>query len=233
MSSRPYGFPESHAASFALISYASSWMKCHYPDVFLAAILNAQPMGFYAPAQLVRFQTQNRYDMDGAGTSSSTPQIAAACALWLQLYGEQFPENWERIEACRLALFRSAQPIDPSPEKYLGRGLLNVPGMLDAALAQSIEQEVQSGNVRPTPPDDVTSIVWQAITQGAAATNEAKMYEVEAAPIIHRSTNRDLLVGVKEVERTARPSKDLLRRLRFLLKNERDVSSTLQGRIPT
>ena len=43
-----YGFPESHAASFALIAYASSWMKCHHPDVFLAAILNAQPMGFYA-----------------------------------------------------------------------------------------------------------------------------------------------------------------------------------------
>jgi error-prone DNA polymerase len=49
-----YGFPESHAASFALIAYASSWMKCHHPDVFLAAILNAQPMGFYAVAQLVR-----------------------------------------------------------------------------------------------------------------------------------------------------------------------------------
>ena len=49
-----YGFPESHAASFALIAYASSWMKCHHPDVFLAAILNAQPMGFYAPAQFVR-----------------------------------------------------------------------------------------------------------------------------------------------------------------------------------
>ena len=49
-----YGFPESHAASFALIAYASCWMKCHHPDVFLAAILNAQPMGFYAPAQLVR-----------------------------------------------------------------------------------------------------------------------------------------------------------------------------------
>jgi error-prone DNA polymerase len=49
-----YGFPESHAASFALIAYASSWMKCHHPDVFLTAILNSQPMGFYHPAQLVR-----------------------------------------------------------------------------------------------------------------------------------------------------------------------------------
>ena len=49
-----YGFPESHAASFALIAYASSWVKCHHPDVFCAALLNSQPMGFYAPAQVVR-----------------------------------------------------------------------------------------------------------------------------------------------------------------------------------
>ncbi|WP_278393589.1 error-prone DNA polymerase [Sphingobium yanoikuyae] len=49
-----YGFPESHAASFALIAYASSWMKCHHPDAFCASLLNAQPMGFYAPAQIVR-----------------------------------------------------------------------------------------------------------------------------------------------------------------------------------
>jgi error-prone DNA polymerase len=49
-----YGFPESHAASFALLVYASCWMKCRYPDVFVAAMLNAQPLGFYAPAQLVR-----------------------------------------------------------------------------------------------------------------------------------------------------------------------------------
>jgi error-prone DNA polymerase len=49
-----YGFPESHAASFAKIALASSWMKCRHPDVFCAALLNAQPMGFYAPAQIVR-----------------------------------------------------------------------------------------------------------------------------------------------------------------------------------
>ncbi|MBB4186848.1 error-prone DNA polymerase [Sinorhizobium terangae] len=49
-----YGFPESHAASFASLVYASSWFKAYYPDVFCAAILNSQPMGFYAPAQLVR-----------------------------------------------------------------------------------------------------------------------------------------------------------------------------------
>ena len=49
-----YGFPESHAASFALLVYVSSWIKCHHPDIFCAALLNSQPMGFYAPAQIVR-----------------------------------------------------------------------------------------------------------------------------------------------------------------------------------
>jgi error-prone DNA polymerase len=49
-----YGFPESHAASFALLVYVSCWLKCHLPDVFTCALLNSQPMGFYQPAQLVR-----------------------------------------------------------------------------------------------------------------------------------------------------------------------------------
>jgi error-prone DNA polymerase len=54
-----YGFPESHAASFALLVYASSWLKHHYPAIFAAAIINSQPMGFYAPAQLIRDARQH------------------------------------------------------------------------------------------------------------------------------------------------------------------------------
>src|SRR5207247_4857703 len=49
-----YGFPESHAASFALLAYASAWLKCHYPAAFTAALLNNQPMGFYHPSTLVK-----------------------------------------------------------------------------------------------------------------------------------------------------------------------------------
>ncbi|MEI8400205.1 MAG: error-prone DNA polymerase [Alcaligenaceae bacterium] len=49
-----YGFPESHAASFALLAYASAWLKCHEPEAFLASLLNSQPMGFYAPSQLIQ-----------------------------------------------------------------------------------------------------------------------------------------------------------------------------------
>ena len=56
-----YGFPESHAASFALLAYASAWLKCHHPAAFLAALLNSQPMGFYTPSQLV--QDAQRHDV--------------------------------------------------------------------------------------------------------------------------------------------------------------------------
>jgi len=66
-----YGFPESHAASFAKIAYASSWMKCHHPDVFCAALLNAQPMGFYAPAQIVRDAIQHGVEVRPACVNQS------------------------------------------------------------------------------------------------------------------------------------------------------------------
>jgi error-prone DNA polymerase len=66
-----YGFPESHAASFALIAYASSWLKCWHPDVFCAALLNAQPMGFYAPAQIVRDAGQHGVDVRPACINAS------------------------------------------------------------------------------------------------------------------------------------------------------------------
>jgi error-prone DNA polymerase len=58
-----YGFPESHAASFALLVYVSAWMKCHYPAVFACALLNSQPMGFYAPAQIVRDAADHGVDI--------------------------------------------------------------------------------------------------------------------------------------------------------------------------
>ncbi len=58
-----YGFPESHAASFALLVYVSAWIKCFYPEVFACALLNSQPMGFYAPAQIVRDVREHGVDV--------------------------------------------------------------------------------------------------------------------------------------------------------------------------
>ena len=67
-----YGFPESHAASFALLVYVSSWLKYHYPAAFGAALLNSQPMGFYAPAQIVRDAKEHGVEVRPADVNFST-----------------------------------------------------------------------------------------------------------------------------------------------------------------
>jgi error-prone DNA polymerase len=66
-----YGFPESHSASFALLAYASSWIKRHHPEVFCAALLNSQPMGFYAPAQLVQDARRHGVEVRPADVTKS------------------------------------------------------------------------------------------------------------------------------------------------------------------
>ncbi|GAB4475621.1 MAG: error-prone DNA polymerase [Burkholderiaceae bacterium] len=69
-----YGFPESHAASFALLAYASCWIKCHHPDAFLAALLNSQPLGFYAPAQLVQDARRHGVEVRPVDVSASATE---------------------------------------------------------------------------------------------------------------------------------------------------------------
>ena len=88
-----YGFPESHAASFALLVYASCWIKCHHPAEFLAALLNSQPMGFYSPSQLV--QDARRHGVEVRRPDVMTSDID--CTL------EQ-PESPELPPAVRLGL---------------------------------------------------------------------------------------------------------------------------------
>ena len=86
-----YGFPESHAASFGHLVYVSSWLKCHYPDVFACALLNSQPMGFYAPAQIVRCAREHGVEAREADVNHShwdctlEPSSKGDCALRLGL----------------------------------------------------------------------------------------------------------------------------------------------------
>ena len=71
-----YGFPESHAASFALLAYASSWLKCHEPEAFLAALLNSQPMGFYSASQLVQDARRHRVEIRPVDVAVSSWEAA-------------------------------------------------------------------------------------------------------------------------------------------------------------
>jgi error-prone DNA polymerase len=101
-----YGFPESHSASFALLVYVSAWLKCHHPAVFCAALLNSQPMGFYAPAQLV--QDARRHGVDvrppdvGASDWDCTLE-AGALRLGLRMVGGLSEAAAGRIVAARAA----------------------------------------------------------------------------------------------------------------------------------
>ncbi|KEO61108.1 error-prone DNA polymerase [Thioclava indica] len=67
-----YGFPESHAAAFAMLTYVSSWLKCHHPAIFACALLNSQPMGFYAPAQIVRDAREHGVELRPVCVNHST-----------------------------------------------------------------------------------------------------------------------------------------------------------------
>jgi error-prone DNA polymerase len=103
-----YGFPESHAASFALLVYASSWIKRHHPAEFLAAMLNSQPLGFYSPSQLVQDAKRHGVEVRRADvmhsdydcTLEGLPQEPAV-RLGLRLIGGLKKESAKRIVAAR------------------------------------------------------------------------------------------------------------------------------------
>jgi len=108
-----YGFPESHAASFALVAYASSWMKCHHPDVFCAALLNSQPMGFYAPAQVVRDAREHGVEVRAVCVNASRwdcslePRATGGFAVRL---GLRMVKGLANLHAADLVAHRADQP---------------------------------------------------------------------------------------------------------------------------
>jgi len=110
-----YGFPESHAASFALLVYASAFIKCRYPDVFCAAILNSQPMGFYQPAQLVRDARQHSVKIRPVDVNFSdwdcTLEPTAAVRLGFRLIHGLSEQELKKLIAARGNGFSSIERL--------------------------------------------------------------------------------------------------------------------------
>ncbi len=108
-----YGFPESHAASFALLAWVSSWLKCRHPEVFACALLNAQPMGFYAPAQIVRDAREHGVEVRPVDVHASGWDNSLECradgAHALRLGFRQIG-GLRREDADRILAMRGAQP---------------------------------------------------------------------------------------------------------------------------
>jgi error-prone DNA polymerase len=104
-----YGFPESHSASFALLAYASAWLKCHEPAAFLAALLNSQPMGFYSPSQLVQDARRHRVEVrpvlvefsDWEATLEPASGSQPAVRLGMNMVRGLSQHAAQRIEAAR------------------------------------------------------------------------------------------------------------------------------------
>ncbi len=162
-----YGFPESHAASFAKLVYISSWIKCRHPAVFACGLLNAQPMGFYAPAQIVRDAHEHGVDVRPVDINHShwdnTLERAADGALALRLGFRQvdgFQETWaEQILAGRDAGY-------DSPETLWRRARLPHRGLklladADAFRSISLDRRAALWAVRRLP-DDIPLPLFEA-----------------------------------------------------------------------
>jgi error-prone DNA polymerase len=114
-----YGFPESHAASFALLAYSSAWLKCHAPAEFTAALINSQPMGFYAPAQLIRCARDHGVEARPVDVTVSDwdctlePDAAGRPALRL---GFRLVRGFSEVGARRLVAARAELPFSNSQD---------------------------------------------------------------------------------------------------------------------
>jgi len=136
-----YGFPESHAAGFAQLAYFSSWLKCHHPDAFLAALLNSQPLGFYAPSQLVRDAREHGVEVRPVDvTISAWPTLLEGTAqrglypvrLGLDRISGLSQEAGERIVAAR-----AERPFD-SVEDLARRASLDAHALQQLAQADAL-----------------------------------------------------------------------------------------------
>jgi error-prone DNA polymerase len=137
-----YGFPESHAASFAHLAYASSWLKCWHPTVFAAALLNSQPMGFYAPAQIVRDAQAHNVQIRAVDVNASDwdcalePEAGSAEGFALRL-GLRMANGLSAQDGQQIVKARSGGNGSPfaSPEEVVRRANIGRKAM--EALAQA------------------------------------------------------------------------------------------------
>jgi error-prone DNA polymerase len=144
-----YGFPESHAASFAHLVYVSAWIKCHYPAAFAAALLNSQPMGFYAPAQIVRCAREHGVEAREADINLSlwdcTLEPASEGSFALRLGLRQI-DGLREEDVKRLVAVRDRLPADLDPHLFMPP-LLSSPGLTGRSSNHAILDHENQGSL--------------------------------------------------------------------------------------
>lgn len=182
-----YGFPESHAASFAHLVYASSWIKRHHPGAFACALLNSQPMGFYAPAQIVRDAKAHGVavrpiDVNiSAWDSTLEPDPASTDALALRL-GLRVISGLSEEDGRALVLVREAGNARPfaSVEDAAMRA-----GLGRKALTALAEADIFAG-LAPSRP----RAHWAALATDSKARKELPLFAASEGPLIHEPDAR-------------------------------------------
>lgn len=170
-----YGFPESHAASFALLVYVSCWIKRHHPDAFLAALLNAQPLGFYSPAQLVQDARRHGIEVRPVDVQASlvestleTTNDGFAVRLGLDRIASLSHEAAQRIVSARVAPFVSVNEL--ATQAHLNRTdlqALAASGALKSLAGNRFQATWQTSGYQPMPAVlKATTIHEPALTPG-------------------------------------------------------------------
>jgi error-prone DNA polymerase len=205
-----YGFPESHAASFAHLVYASSWIKCHHPAIFACALLNSQPMGFYAPAQIVRDAREHNVEIRPVDVNASDWDCTlepGASGLALRL-GLRLVTGLAKEEAAAVVAAREARNGAPftSVEDLAWRSGAGKRALNNLAAADAFAQVGPDGaglarrdaawDARgvPSGPRDLPLFAIAQDSVAAALTDEAPMLPEPAAKLpLH--TEGEAVVG--------------------------------------
>jgi Subtilase family len=208
-----------------IIDKIGEMQGCWGPDIVMEKAVAA----FTPNVVWMDYKNLSGFKMNGSGTSASTPQAAAACALWLQIYGNELPRDWSRVEACRLALFDGADDSNPDKSK-LGWGLLNLPRTLDKDVAKRAISSAKAGKAAPK--DSVSFAFWRLLL-GIGPPNSAqdRMYETEVAQVVLQSTNTDLRRAANDANYSGKSlSPSDVQKFRMMLTNE-SISGALRRRI--
>jgi len=163
-----YGFPESHAASFALLVYVSCWLKCYYPDVFAAALLNSMPMGFYQPAQIV---------IDAKKHGVQINPIDINYSAWDNL----LEGKNEKYCALRLG-FRQIKGLKEEEMQTLvsarGKGYSSIPSLMEAGISLTALERLADGDAFRSIGMDRRKALWEV---SALADRPIGMFEGQTA----------------------------------------------------
>ncbi|AIJ93213.1 error-prone DNA polymerase [Brucella abortus] len=182
-----YGFPESHAASFAHLVYISAWLKCHHPEVFAAALLNSQPMGFYAPAQIVRDAREHGVTVLPVDVNFSqwdnileeTPDVHLALRLGFRQIDGFSKRDTELLIADRQEPYRTIE--DMHRRLRLDRRAFTLLADADAFGSLDIDRRAALWAVRRLPNDETLPLFRAAAASELAQEPRTKLPEMAAS----------------------------------------------------